>query len=540
MSLLLFEATVWDPVAAAFKTVGVGSSAYSHRSAPRFYQDALMADAQTLAQITRQVWETEDQFGAGRLDLSEVAVSNINGWLDWLAANRCTYGWSGRFLLLDSPDAPYSSAVALASGVVEGAAYPWDRVTFRWRDNAAYLLDKAAQSQKFKGDNALPLGWEGVADLKDRYKPEWWGTCYNVAAPCVNTSKQLFQLSCRSMHGITAGYAKGSKMTTGDGTFTSVTALMASTPADGSFNYCLSSTDPTGPGCYAKVGGILGGAQGGEITFDGYEGATAADRTTARVWARLMAAWGQTSIPSADLAALDTKQPGEVGIWLGTDEAQRRDVANELVEGAGAAIWIDATEQWRIARMEAPAGPAAATFKVFATGTVAEASDGDIIEWEWLNPGDGTANPASACTLNHSRNWTVQGKDALAGIALESTTTTRGQNWLAEEWRTAKAEDASVLTIAPLARQTTEDSLFVSDTVASAEAARRLAMRKVPGPHRARMRVKFGPATAALVDIGRVIAVQLPRFGLQAGELFSVTGIVFDWRRSVADLFLYR
>ena len=97
-----------------------------------------------------------------------------------------------------------------------------------------------------------------------------------------------------------------------------------------------------------------------------------------------------------------------------------------------------------------------------------------------------------------------------------------------------------MLTIAPLARQTTEDSLFVSDTVASAEAARRLAMRKVPGPHRARMRVKFGPATAALVDIGRVIAVQLPRFGLQAGELFSVTGIVFDWRRSVADLFLYR
>ena len=356
----------------------------------------------------------------------------------------------------------------------------------------------------------------------------------------MNTSKQLFQLSCRPMHGITAGYAKGSRMTAGVGTFTSVTALMASTPATGSFNYCLASTDATGPGCYAMLGGIAGGAQGGEITFDGYEGATAADRTTARVWARLMAAWGQTNITAAELSTLDTKQPGEVGIWLGTDEAQRRSVANDVVKGAGAAIWIDATEQWRIVRMEPPVGPPVATFKVFAVGTAAQANDGDIIEWEWLNPGDGTANPVSSCTLKHTRNWTVQNKDALAGIALETTATTRGQNWLAEEWRTAKDEDPAVLIIAPLSRQTTEDSLFVSETVARTETSRRLAMRKVPGPHRARMRVKFGPTTAALVDIGRVVAVQLPRFGLEAGELFTVTGISYGWRQSVADLYLYR
>ncbi|MCM8736014.1 hypothetical protein M5E06_17920 [Azospirillum sp. A1-3] len=531
MTILLFEATVYDPVSAGSKTILAGTSAYAHPSAPDFYRGAILGDAEATATISRTVWQSESEYGAGKLDLAEIDVENIDGWLDWLVTNAATYGFSGRLLLLPDATTAYGSATVLATGVIEGAAFSWDRVTFRWRDQIAYLLDKAAQSVKFAGSNALPAGLEGVDDIKDQWKPEWWGTNYNVPLVCVNTSKVIYQASARAMQTLSAVYDKGSALTPA-GTFSTLADVQndAVKPAAGQWKWY------SGPeGTYVR----LNTAPAGEVTADGSEGANGAARTIAQVWKRMLAAWGITTVSASDVTAADTAQPGEVGIWLGASEEQRRDTINKVLASGGFVTWLDAGGTWRIARVEEPTGTSSVTFKVLRIGSSAQANDGDILEWEWDNPGDGTASPAYSVALTYARNWTVQSKDSLAGISLESTATTHGLQFLTEATRQVKQEDAATLTNAPLARQTTEDTLFIDQAVTSAEASSRLAQRKKGGPRRARMKVKFGPATAAAVDLMKFITIQLPRFGMSAGRKALVTGITPDWSNQTADLYLY-
>ncbi|WP_376960100.1 hypothetical protein ABNQ39_20530 [Azospirillum sp. A26] len=531
MTILLFEATVYDPVSAGAKTILAGSAAYAHPSAPGFYRGAVLGDAQATATVSRSVWQSESEYGAGKLDLAEIDIENIDGWLDWLVTNAATYGFSGRLLLLPDATTAYSSATVLATGVIEGAAFAWDRVTFRWRDQIAYLLDKAAQSTKFAGSNSLPAGLEGVDDIKDQWKPEWWGTNYNVQLVCVNTDKLIYQASVRAMQALSKVYDKGSTLTAG-GAFSTISDVQndAVKPSAGQWKW-YTGTD----GTYVR----LGSTPAGEITADGSEGANSAARTVAQVWKRMLAVWGISTISSSDVTAADTAQSGEVGIWLGTSEEQRRDAITNLLSSGGFVTWLDAGGTWRIARVEEPSGSGVVIFKVLRNGTPAQASDGDILEWEWENPGDGTASPAYSVALTYAKNWLVQSKDSLAGISLASTSTTHGLQFLTEQTRQVKQEDATTLTNAPLARQTTEDTLFIDQTVTSTEAGRRLAQRKKGGPRRARMKVKFGPTTAAAVDLMKIVTIQLPRFGMSAGRPALVTGITPDWSNQTADLNLY-
>ncbi|WP_395454791.1 hypothetical protein ACHMW5_13755 [Azospirillum melinis] len=531
MTILLFEATVYDPVSAGSVTIRVGSSAYAHPSAPGFYRGAVLGDAQAAATVARSVWQSESEYGAGKLDLAEIDVENIDGWLDWLVTNAATYGFSGRLLLLPDATTDYGYATVLATGVIEGAAFSWDRVTFRWRDQIAYLLDKAAQSVKFAGSNSLPAGLEGVDDIKDQWKPEWWGTNYNVQLVCVNTSKGIWQASVRGMQTISAVYDKGAALTAG-GTFSTISDVQndAVKPSAGQWKW-YTGTD----GTYVR----LGSTPAGEITADGSEGANSAARTIAQIWKRMLAVWGISTISNSDVTAADTAQSGEAGIWLGTSEEQRRDAINKVLSSGGFVTWLDAGGTWRIARVEEPSGSGVVTFKVLRNGTPAQASDGDILEWEWENPGDGTASPAYSVALTYARNWLVQSKDSLAGVSLAATGTTHGLQFLTEETRQVKQEDSTTLTNAPLARQTNEDTLFIDQTVTSTEASRRLAQRKKGGPRRARMKVKFGPTTAAAVDLMKIVTIQLPRFGMSSGRAALVTGITPDWSNQTADLYLY-
>lgn len=535
MSILLFEAAVYRPSIAGLHTIRAGTSAYNHPSAPDFYKGSILGDSESLAKLSRSVWSEEGEFGAGKLAFAEIDVANADYWLDWLVAEACGFGFPARLLLLPDATSPYSSAVVLASGVTEGAAHPWDRVKFRWRDPLAFLLDKAAQGAKYGGTNTRPgAGVDGEADLKGKFVPEWWGVRRNVSAPMVNMPNQVFQLSRRPMHGVTAGYHQGAMLTPGSAR-ASLAALNAGSPASGVFDVYLGSG---GDGCYTKVGGNI---TGGDVTWDGHEGATAADRTSAQVWKRMLASWGIANVSTADLTACDGRNSGEVGLWLGLDSAPRRAALNRMLASGGFVTWLDpAADLWRLARVEAPLlADAVATFKVLKLGQAATASDGDIIAWDWLNPGDGTANPAYSCGLTYDHNETVQAKDALAGIAWDASGGSRGLVWLSAEWRRVVSEDAPLLSTFPLARQTDEDTLFIDPAVTQTEAARRRTMRAVGGPHRARMTVKFGPATASVVDLMKTVTVQLPRWGMQSGRPALVTQIDAFWHQQIADLYLY-
>lgn len=537
--LILFECTVLDTVNGVSKTIRRGTEAYNHPSAPGFYADGLAADAQAVASIRRSVWTQEGEFGPGQLEASQVDVANT-GDLDWLVSDKAAYGYTARWLMLSSRSAAYSSAVALATGVVDGAAYLWDRISFRWRDPVAYLLDKTAQRRKWTGANSLPNGVDGVEDIKGQWIPEWWGNGggYNNPATCVNTSRWIFQVSNTVMTP-TAVYDKAAKLNGGTVQRGSLAALESNTPTAGGWDWYAGSftaaDGTTQNGTFIR----LAAQPAGEVTVDGNEGATSADRTVAQVAKRMLAAWGIT-LSAADVAAADILQPAESGIYIGTSEEGRREALTRLLGSAGFVLWISPDGTWRLGRPDIPTGTSVATFRVMGIRRPAASSvEGDITEFEWLSSNSGQDAPAYQCDLQHTHNGLVADKNALAGVSWPETSTTRGLQWLSQEWRKATATDSTVLTQAPLARLTTEAAYFVDAAVAQTEAARRLAMRKRHGPRRARMKVSFPPAVAAVVDLMSIVTVVLPRWGLSAGAKALVYDMDVDWRRGVADLYVY-
>jgi hypothetical protein len=51
--------------------------------------------------------------------------------------------------------------------------------------------------------------------------------------------------------------------------------------------------------------------------------------------------------------------------------------------------------------------------------------------------------------------------------------------------------------------------------------------------------VRVDASTAALLDLGKVVTLQLPRFGLNSGKLFLITGITTNMRGYRFDLTLW-
>ncbi|QCG93971.1 hypothetical protein E6C67_08465 [Azospirillum sp. TSA2s] len=535
--VLLFECTVLDTVNNVSKVIRRASEAYNHSSAPDYYADGLAADKQSVTSLRRSVWTSESEFGAGKLDASSVDIANT-AELDWLVSNKAAYGYTARYLLLANRQASYSSAIALATGVVDGANYLWDRISFRWRDPVAFLLDKTAQRRQWTGTNVLPAGVDGVDDIKDQWVPEWFGTNYNVQATCVNTSVWVFQ-AANTVFTPTTVYDKGSKMGGGTVQRASLAALLSNTPASGGWDWYAgtftAADGTTQTGTFIRVAA----KPDGELTVDGSEGATTADRTVAQLAKRMLATWGIT-LSSADVTVADVLQSGEAGVVTGTSEENRRDFVNRLLGTAGFVLWVSPAGVWRLGRPGIPSGTSVATFRVMGLGRPAQSTtEGDITEFEWLSDGGGEDQPAYQCTINHTHNGLVGDKNALAGVSWPATSTTRGLQWLGQEWRKATATDNTILTQAPLARQTKEDAYFIDATVAATEATRRLTMRKRHGPRRARLHVTFPPAVAAVVDLMSTVTVVLPRWGLSSGAQAIVYDMDVNWRLGDADIYVY-
>lgn len=108
----------------------------------------------------------------------------------------------------------------------------------------------------------------------------------------------------------------------------------------------------------------------------------------------------------------------------------------------------------------------------------------------------------------------------------------------AEEWRTVIANDASIKTQWPKAVEIEFDTHLTTAADASAEATRRLNIYKVRRDTLT-ARVKLPDALAAVIDLGKTVVVQVPRFGMTAGKPYVVTGIRTNLRNNTFDLTLW-
>lgn len=430
--------------------------------------------------------------GTTKLETGEIVLANADGALDaWI-----NYSFDGRAVTIRSGDSgAYPGAFrTILVGTVESAEASWDKFVLRLKDKQQ-VFTLPALSTRYAGNNVLPDGLEGTeADLKGKVKPRTFGKVFNVSPPLINTSKLTYEVGpCQS---ISAVYDRGLALTPG-ADFATSALLQAAAPAAASYTTCLAEG-------YFR----LGSSPAGQVTADVTQGATAANRTVAQIIKQLALNAGLSAgeISAADVAALDAAAPQVVGIWL-SDESGFAQAMDMVAASVGAYYGFDAGGVLRMGQITTPSGTPVLTLY-----------DYDILSGFERRPPRDNGIPVWRVVLGHTKIWTTQPSD-LAGAV---TTATRA--YLAEPTRKAATEDAAIKTQWLLAGTVEEETLLTTAADAATEATRRLALYKtrrdifdVP--------VSLGLLTENSLKLGDVVALQVARFGLDAGKSFRVIGI---------------
>lgn len=412
----------------------------------------------------------------------------------------------------------------VVNGTMDGQpSFNWGKIVFRPAD-LSLALAKPLQTLRYAGSNVLPNGLEGIDDLKGKVKPIVLALASNMSPILVNTSKLIFQVSIScgaAIHSVSAVRDKGVPLVA-DPSYASLADLQDDTkaPAAGHYKVYASAVD----GCYIR----LGSSPIGQLTLDAVYG-TAADRTHANVWSRVLQVFGgiaPAAISADDITALDTALPGEIECAL-FDEVQIDRVLREIATSAGASWYGDPAGIHRLRQWTAPAGSAVETITSLRTEKM------DISD----PVGNGDVAPAYLVTLSFGRNWTVQQDANLGGDKTNpSTDAVRGpggraalvaRNWLAAEYRTVPATDATVKNTHPNAIELKLTSMLNSQADAQAFADSQLALYKV-SRHMTPVTAWLSAAQLDAVRVGSVVTIKQARWNYDAGRLMRVAGIQPD------------
>jgi hypothetical protein len=225
---------------------------------------------------------------------------------------------------------------------------------------------------------------------------------------------------------------------------------------------------------------------------------------------------GAGDLDTASFTALNTANGSTVGIHVnGASSRSVLEVLDELIASIGGFYGFDRSGKFGAGRLEAPGGTPAATF-----------TEVEILEIDR----QATALPAHRVRLGYQPNGTVQ-----AAFQLNAAVTAARRAFTARDVRYVTAEDGSVLAKHPLAGDLEINTLLDGDTAATTEAARLL---NLYGADRDlfRVRLKTQPFALELADPVRLV---YPRFGLQAGKLFRIIGLVEDAALNQVELTLW-
>ncbi len=271
-------------------------------------------------------------------------------------------------------------------------------------------------------------------------------------------------------------------------------------PVPGSYNVFMDAA-----GSYIR----LGIAPVGTLTVDATEGATAADRTAAQIYKRLLAR--RSYVPaSGDITATDAANSSVIGLYFDSDIIVS-DACDQAAGAIGAAWFIDKTATFRIQIFAAPSG---SPVRSFAETEILK----PLARLSTTDPGRGV--PVFRQILQYGQNYTVQASGLAASVPPDRVT------FLAQQWQSVKDTDASVQTAHLLAQEVSEMSAIIGQSDAQTECTRRLTLRKV---RRDRMLVVADLTNENLVvDLGTIVKLTHSRFGLTGGKLFVVLNVFVD------------
>lgn len=461
------------------------------------------------ASMRRDCFSQGTTGGRGTVGYGELVLTNNDGALDGFL----DYGLDGRRIEIIVGDmAPWQAPVftTVLKGTMEQPRIGTDAVAIRIRDRMAEF-DKPLQATKYAGTNALPAGLEGVAgDLQGQPKARAWGRVFNAPAPLVNSSRLIYESGpCASVDAV---YDRGAALTQG-ANYTSQADMEANAPAAGTYRAWPA-------GGYFR----LGASPAGQVTADVTQGAAAGNRTAAQLMNAIAtgpAGIAAGDVSAADVAALDAANGAEVGLWAG-EEMTCAEAMDRLANSVGAWWGFDRLGVLRMQRLAVPSGTPAV-----------ELTAAEIIRIDRVETNDaGRGVPAWRVSLGYKRVWLTQDSD-LNGTVADAR---RGE--LRHEYRRVVAEDATVKTAHLLATELAFDTLLVDAAAAGTEATRLLELHKTRRD-RFELRAAITPVMAAAIDLGAVVKVTYPRFGLASGRLLRVLGLQPNLRTDRIDLTLW-
>lgn len=505
--IYIVEITAAIDAAGTTTTLRYASKAYTTKPtdtpANTFYDDRITNPAS----ISRSLYSNGTTSGASRVNYGAVELSNVDGGLDSIL----NYSFDGRSLVIKIGNAgdDYSAFTTILNGTMEQVEFTFSKVTILARDKLA-IVDMPLQTTLYAGNNALPDGVEGVADIAKSPKPLLYGQVFNIAPIMVNSSKLTYQINDGAIQSVSNVYDKGIALTAG-ADYANVTALHAASPASGTFITCLALG-------YIRLGAVPTGL----LTCDATQGATSANRTVAQVLKAMALKAGIASgdINSSDVTALDTANSSVIGIWIdGTDSAMG--AMDKVAQSIGAYFGFDALGVLRMGLFTAPTGSA-----------VLEIDIHNILSIEHGRTNDTDKGiPVWRVNLTYQKNYNVQDFD-LAGAV-----TAARRSVLSLPALTKSAEDSAIKTQYALAPTIEKESLLVDATAAQTEATRLLNLYKTS---RDLYTVTIAlDLTSTLPDLNNVVNITMNRFGLNSGKLFKIIGIESDYSKNRATLTLW-
>jgi hypothetical protein len=464
----------------------------------------------------RNIFNARSTFGKTQVGYGEMTLVNQDGALDYLK----DFGFAGfgitiqRGVVLPNAGGVPTWSTVLA-GVMESADFSWSEVSIKVRDRQQEL-DKPLQANRYGGTNSLPNGLDGVAaDLAGKCKPLLYGKAFAFSPPCVNTARQIYQINEGTMQSVDRVADRDTVLTAG-AAYTSQADMETNAPSAGQYRVWINAA-----GSYIR----LAAAPSGMLTVDATQGANAAARTAAQLINQVLQKGGISGadIPSADVTALDTAAPYEVGYWVGhKQEMSGVQVLDKLANSAGAWWGVDRLGKFRMAQVVDPASG-------LSIGTISAV---DILKIDRQRSTDeGSGIPAWQVKLNYALYQEVT-EDLASGV----TATVKSER--AQQYRQVIANDPSVKTKFPKGVEMELDTCIAAQSHAQTEVNRRLVLYKVVRDTLT-ITARLDDAMAALVDLGKVITVQLPRFSYSSGKKFLITGIRTNLRNNLFDLTLW-
>lgn len=179
----------------------------------------------------------------------QIVLDNSDGALGDLAY----YGLDGQPFVLRYGDdqAALSSFTTVMAGTMQQAVVDRRQVTVRLAGRDS-VLDQPLARGRYLGNNALPNGLEGGAELTGQVKPVLVGIGYGLQPPCVNTTRRIYQVSDNVIGAAVTNVWDAGVALTGGANYTSQADMETNAPAAGAYRawpaggYFRLGADPTG------------------------------------------------------------------------------------------------------------------------------------------------------------------------------------------------------------------------------------------------------------------------------------------------------